>query len=377
MDMVLLTKRGISFQRLKRGEQTVILIPAPEQIKIYKDVSDTSTIAERYGSSSQIPLWRQQEGQTVVYGILPESLSQRRQAMKVYLAHDFAPSNTTAFYYVMDPRWVVHGQREVDDEGREGWQVILMKAPDGEGPAEMIQESASELMMENAESRLVVAVYENMGLLEELKDKLKPLSVQPVPFSSLKPGPRARPLYLQRDFTPLMLLGSLLAALCLVSAIFYWMMYWKETARLEDEMELVRNQIMNIQINQSIGNLREPDAMLSSMQKAFNQKPSAIMSAASTFGKEFGELEQLVFDTASNNKAGNEATAVRPILPGQHVVQVMVSKITNKLLVDQERLAQILVNKTPWIRRVENLPQGQAELVMDVVLQTEQPGETP
>lgn len=370
MDIVLLTKRGVVFQRIKRGEQTVLLIPSSENIKIYKDVSDTSTIAERYGASGQVPLWRQHEGQTVVYGALPESLSQRRQALRVHLAQDFAPTTTNAFYYVMDPKWIVHGRKEVNDEGRDEWRVTLLKTKDNQTPVMLVREAVAELMVENAESRITVAVYENLDLYHELKETLQPFDIQPVPFSTLKVPSRVKPLYRQMDFTPLMLIGFLLAAGLLAAAVFYWLIYWRQVGDLDTEMASVRSQIMNVQINKSIGNIREPESMLASMEKAFNQRPSAIMHAAAMYGKEFGELESIVFntnDTATSRTSGG----LRAVTNQQHLVRVMVGKPVNTLLVDQERLARILLEKAPWVRRVENIPQGQSELAINLVLQTE------
>lgn len=370
MDIVLLTKRGVAFQRIKRGEQTVFLIPSNENIKIYKDVADTATIGDRYGASGQVPLWRQHEGQTVVYGVLPESLAQRRQSIKVHLAQDFAPATTNAFYYVMDPKWIVHGRKEVNDEGRDEWRVTLLKTKDNQTPTMVVREAVAELMVENAESRTTVAVYENLDLYQELKDALQPFDIQPVPFTTLKVSPRTKPLYRQIDFTPLMLLGFLLAVGLLGAAIFYWLIYWRQAAQLDAEMETVRSQIVNVQINKSIGDIREPENMLASMEKAFNQKPSAIMNAAAMYGKEFGELEGVMFNT-NDTTTSRSAGGLRAVTDKQHLVRVLVAKPTNTLLVDQERLARILLEKAPWVRRVENIPQGQSELTIDLVLQTE------
>lgn len=379
MDIVILTKRGISFQQIKRGEQTVLFIPSSDGTKVYKDITNTDSIAERYGASNQPPLWRQGEGQTIVYGVLPESLSQRRHAMRVYLAEDFAPPTATAFYYVFGERFVVHGIRETDDEGRRGWRVTLLKAPDKAASKRnspvvtMVTDSISEQMLEGGEDKACVAVYENLSLYEEFQSALKPLGVVPVPFSTLKVSPRVKPLHKQRDFSMLMLLSVFIALLVLAGAFSFWFVNWLQAGRLSGEIEETRQKILSVQINESIGHIRQPEDILRAMQKTFNQRPSSIMDAAARFGAEFGTLDSVEFEIAAD--PGD--TADRPVNPlnaGEHLLRVNTSTVTNQLLVDQEKLANILMPKAPWVRRVENVPMGRGALTLDMVVQIEEPG---
>lgn len=374
MDIVLITKQGIVFQKVKRGEQTVLLIPSPESIKHYKDMDDSAAIAERYGLTDQKPLWRSEEGQAVVYGVLPQVLAQRRQSLKVYLPQDFVPPHSNTFFYVMNPKWVVHGVREIDDEGRTGWRVILLKAHDDESVADLVKETLSERMVENAESKATVAVYDNVALYEDMQRALKPLDVQPVPFSSLKLGPRVKYLYRQRDFTLLMLLGSLVSLAILGMSMFFWITQWRESSVLDDQLEQVGNQIRSIAINRHVGEIHDPNQMLEMMEKSSQQPPSTLLDAAAQFAKEFGKLNVLEFEAVPSTLDGAPIDQSVALEPGQVLLNAKVSDVTNKLLVDQERLARILVNQRAWVRRVENIPQGNATMSIDMVLQTDEKG---
>lgn len=374
MDIVILTKRGISFQQIKRGEQTVLYLPSPEGVKVYKDISSSDSIAERYGSANQIPLWREVQGQAMVYGVLPEALSQRRQAMRVWLPEDFAPPNSNSFYYVFGGKWVVHGVQDTDDEGRREWRTTLLKAEDpAPGTATdvppvitLVTGAISDHMLEEGEDRPCVAIYENLTLFDQFQNALKPLGLQPIPFSALRPSTKAKPLYKQRDFTMLMSFGVLLALLGVVGASSLWFVNWMEAARLEGKIEEVRQQITNVQINKNIGYIREAEAVLEAMKKTFNAKPSSVMEAAARFGAEFGTLDNVEF------RPDQEGSATFGAGPGQYVVGVNTSNATNTLLVDQEKLANLLLPERPWIRRVENNPGGGAgNLSLSVLLQVE------
>lgn len=375
MDIVILTKRGISFQKVRRGEQQVILIPSDESIKVYKDITENHAIAERYGADGKPPLWREQGGQATVYGVLPDSLSQRRQALKVWLAEDFAPRDSTAIMYVFE-KWVVFSRREVDDEGHHGWRTTLLKADEDETGdiTTLITTTLGDLMLDDVESRVCVAVYEDLKLYEHLQSALEPLGIKPVPFSTLKIGQRIKPLYRQRDFSLMMAMSILLTLGLLAAMSAYWFVNWLEQNRLTNKISEVRQQIQGIEVNQSIGQLREPDQILQAMQKAFEQKPSSIIDAAARFGREFGELETVSFQVGAADLQPTDT--VNLMEPGQHQVDVSVVNPTNKLLVDQERLARVLLADAPWVRRVENLPLGQNVLTLKVVLQTD-PTEEP
>jgi hypothetical protein len=215
-----------------------------------------------------------------------------------------------------------------------------------------------------------------MDIYQELKEVLLPFDIQPVPFSTLKTGPRTKPLYKQMDFSPFMVVGVLLSLGLCAASVFYWFVYWTQSSKLDGDMNDIRSKIVDIQINKSLGDIREPEAMLADMKKAFEQKPSAIMQAGAVFGKEFGELDAVMFNTADTDMSKSNG-GVRALTQGQHIIRILVSNVTNKLLVDQERLAGLILQKMPWIQRVENIPQGGGELTMDVVLQTENTGDIP
>lgn len=378
MDIVILTKRGISYQSIKRGEQTVLYLPSPEGIKVYKEISSTDSIAERYGSANQVPLWREQEGQAVVYGTLPEMLSQRRQAMRVWLPEDFAPPNANSFYFVFGGKWVVHGVQDTDDEGRREWRTTLLKAPetpvgshaDLPPVVSLVTSAISDHMLEEGEDRPCIAIYEDLTLFDQFQTGLKPLGLQPVPFSSLRPSTKSRPLYKQRDFTMLMSLGVLLAMLGVAGTSSLWFVNWMESARLDGQIEEVRQRIQSVQINKNIGYIREAEAVLQAIKKTFNALPSAVMDASARFGAEFGSLEMVEFrPDRGTGGDGNPAF----LEPGQYLVNITTSTVTNSLLVDQEKLAELLLPDRPWVRKVENTPGGNGALNLTLLLQVEKP----
>ncbi|MCP5405689.1 MAG: hypothetical protein H6922_05665 [Pseudomonadaceae bacterium] len=370
MDIVILTRRGIAYQRVRRGEQQVIFLPSDEAVKVYKDITDTSTIAERYGAQRSPPLWRQAEGQLVVYGLLPEALAQRRQALKVWLAQDFAPAEATAVMYVFDKKWVVFSRRDINDEGVVDWRTTLLKAEEDISVSDLIGETANDVMLDDVDARVCVAVYEDLELYESLQEKLKPLDIKPVPFSSLKVSPRAKPLYRQRDYGALMILSILLLTLLFAASAAYWFVTWLELQKVDGHIRDVRRQISNIEVNQNLGQLNDPHQVLRTMQKAFEAQPSAIVDAAARIGREFGELDSVKFSVGKDN-TGNTRDNINPLEPGQHEVTANIGKPTNTLLVDQERLATLLMADAPWARQIENLPVGGSGLTLRIVLQTE------
>lgn len=378
MDIVILTRRGISFQNIKRGEQTVLYLPSPESVKVYKDISNSDSIAERYGSANQIPLWREVQGQAMVYGLLPDMLAQRRQAMRVWLPEDFAPPNCNSFYYVFGDKWVVHGVQDTDDEGRREWRTTLLKSDEEtQGHREsdvppvvkLVTSAISDHMLEEGEDRPCIAIYENLALFDKFQEGLKPLGVQPVPFSSLRASSKAKPLYKQRDFTMIMSFGVLMALLGVAGTASLWFVNWMESARLDSKIEEVRNQIMNVQINKNIGYIREAESVLQAMQKTFKAKPSSVMEAAARFGAEFGTLSTVEFRP---DQGAGGVTNSGESRNGQYYVNVTTSTATNNLLVDQERLANILLPERQWIRQVENNPSGgSGNLSLTLLLQAE------
>ena len=49
----------------------------------------------------------------------PQEISDLRQPVKVWLAEDFAPLQSQAFFFIISHSVVIHGVREQDDEGYE------------------------------------------------------------------------------------------------------------------------------------------------------------------------------------------------------------------------------------------------------------------
>lgn len=369
MNTIVFNKKGIRYEHGRRGEITVINVPAREQVQIFKDMSSnhsTNDVAERAGVNGQIPLWRDVEGRCVVYGVLPEDILQRRQAIKVWLAQDFAPRDCEAFYYAFSDDCIVHGVKDIDDERREDWRVMILK---GE-PVALITNAISERMLDGSGSQICVAVHDNLTLYEALKQSLKPLSVEPVPFSTLKPS-GSKPLYKHSDFTLLMLTFTFFAGMVLAGTIIHWSVNLMQVHRLESQITDVQKQIRNIQINKSLGHIREPENLLNEMQKAFAQQPSAIIDVGARFGAEFGKLAEVSFNATRADLNQGQVPGMAAMGQGEYVLDIKTSTVSNKLLVDQENLARSLVKNLPWIRKVENVGLNGEMLQLKIVVQGE------
>lgn len=370
MNTIIFNKKGIQYEHGRRGETTVILIPAREQVQTFKDLSSnygTNEVAERSGLVGQMPLWRDVEGRCVVYGTLPDDIAQRRQALKVWLSQDFAPRDCEAFYFIFNNDCIVHGVKDIDDERREDWRVMVLKGD----AVTLVTNAISERMLDgSSSSQVCVAVHDNLGLYESLKQSLKPLSVEPVPFSTLKPM-AAKPLYKHSDYTLLMLTFTFFAGMVLAATIAYWMVNMMHVQRLQGQIADVQQQIRNIQINKNLGHIREPEMLLNEMQKAFAQQPSAIMDAGARFGTEFGELSEVNFNVTRVDPSQPQLPGTAVVGPGEYVLSVKTSSVSNKLLVDQENLARSLVKNLPWIRRVENVGGEGDSLQLKITVQGE------
>lgn len=370
MNTIIFNKKGIQYEHGRRGETVVITIPAREQVQMFKDMSSnygTNEVAERSGLTGQIPLWRDVEGRCVVYGTLPEDISQRRQAIRVWLAQDFAPRDCEAFYYIFNNDCIVHGVKDIDDERREDWRVMVLKGD----AVTLVTNAISERMLDGSgSSQVCVAVHDNLGLYESLKQSLKPLSVEPVPFSTLKPMV-AKPLYKHSDYTLLMLTFTFFAGMVLAATIAYWMVNMMHIQRLDGQIADVQQQIRNIQINKSLGHIREPELLLNEMQKAFAQQPSAIIDAGARFGAEFGKLSEVGFTATRSDANQSQVPGVAVLGAGEYLMSIKTSSVSNKLLVDQENLARSLVKGLPWIRKVENVGGEGESLQLKVTIQGE------
>ncbi len=362
MALILFSRTGVNLDKGK-GEVLGLCVPSADQIQVYRDVGSTGAeIAQRSGAGGKHPLWREEGGETIVYGMLPTEMAQRRQALKVWLASDYAPTDAEAFFFLFDKRWLVHGIQETDDEGRRKWRSTILSYPEDQ-IFTVTADSAADLMLGSNKRNIVIAVDEDPSSYGRLKELLAPLGLSPIPFSALKPSPRARILYRHRDYTLPMLVSVFFLMLVVVGTLFWWFNNSMELSNYEERVVSVRRQIGSIQINDSIGHIRQPEGLLNAMKRPFAQQPSAILDAAARLGAQFGDVANVKFNFQP--ETGPE---------DQRLLEVEISKPKQSLLVGQEAVAKALLPNLPWVRDLANVsPPNSGQIDLNIQLQIDTP----
>lgn len=362
MALLLFSRTGINLRK-GRGEILALYIPSIDQTQVYRDIgSTTAEVAQRSGSGDRTPLWREELGATVVYGPLPQDMAQIRQGLKVWLASDYAPADAEAFFFIFDRRWLVHGIQETDDEGRRKWRTTILSYPEDQIFG-VVADNAADLMLGSNKRDIIIAVDEGLDSYSQLKELLAPLGLAPVPFSTLKPSAKARILYRHRDHMLAILVSLFFLSMAFIGTLVWWFSNSMELSRYEERVASVRQQISSIQINDSIGHIREPEALLNLMKRPFAQQPSAILDAASRLGAQFGNLSGVKFELQPEGAPS-----------GQRRLMVEVTQPKQRLLVGQEALAKSLLPHLPWVRELANVsPPGSDRMDMDILLQIEAP----
>lgn len=365
MSLMVLTRRNITFRQPGAGEVTVLLVPGREQVQVVKDFAGVSDAQNKLGSTRGPQLSRVFSGQRYIYGYLPEEVRELRQAVKVWMAEDFAPTDCQAFFYVFSPDTIVHGVREQSDEGQQSWRTAQLVLP-GNDPLRALTNAITDYVLANPSAVLCVAVLNQLELYRKLQSVLEPYQITPVPFSTLKPHASLKPLYRHFDHTLLYLTAVIFGLLLLVASSAFFFLNWSIRNKLEREIEDTQTRIKNIQINQSTGHIRQPQALLDTMSKAFNQQPSAIIDAAATLGAQFGDLTQVTFKppemVATNGSLKHS---------NQQDVAITVKKSKDKLLFGQEHRAQLILANRPWVRSIRRAGSTGEQAQLVVTLQTE------
>lgn len=365
MNIIVLNRRSITFRQVGRGEVVVLLVPGQDQIQIVKDLAGLSDEAlQGRASSGRGPqLSRVYSGQRYIYGYLPEEIRELRGAVKVWLAEDYAPADCKAFFFIFNDNIVIHGVSEKTDEGLQFWRTaqLTMGANNSSGT---IGSFIADYAVSNPDAKICVAVLNQLDLYQQLQKTLVDYQITPVPFTTLKHNPEVRPLYRHVDYSLIFSTGVLLSAIIFMSCVGFYFVNWSEKVRLEEEVVDIESQIRNIQLNQSTGHVREPQLILDTMAKVFNQQPSALIDAAASMASNFGDLAEVAFSPPEFTGSSNQGVL-------QQKLKVKIEKGKYKLLVEQEKRAQNFLSQTPWIRQVVRTGAPGNALTMDILLQSE------
>ncbi len=369
MRVILFSRFGIHFENSARGMAYGIYVPSQEVIRSYGDIEHTTAaILERTGDTAKVPLWQAEHGQVVVYGELLSSLKQRRHAMKVYLPQEFVPESCKSFYFVFGDRWIVHGTKIFTDEGDFEWGISRIDVGE-DNIVDLMVQTISEQMLDGEGSDTIIAVHENDVVYASLKDEMKKFELEVAPFATLKPNSNSQALYQHRDNSLLMLTFGVFAMLLAITSAVYWIVNSLEHATLKENVNTLRMRIQNVQINERLGHIRDPHSILNLMKKPLKKSPSAILHGAAKIGSKFGrfgEIDAISFHVEPENPYAPT------IGPKELHVKVKIKEWENVLLLDQEILAQSLVEKYHWLRRIER-PGDQPE--MKLIIQVSEGGQ--
>ncbi|NBV54209.1 MAG: hypothetical protein EBR79_00630, partial [Proteobacteria bacterium] len=371
MNIFILSRRNITFRQAGKGEVCVLMVPGRDQVQVVRDLAGMNdTKLQNNVTSRGAQLSRSISGQRFIYGYLPEEIGELRQAVKVWLAEDFAPADCQSFFYVFSPEVVIHGVREQSDEGYISWRTAQLVLT-GSQPLQSFTNAVADYVMSNPGATVCVAVLNQLDLYRQLQGLLEPFKISPIPFSGLKVAAGVRPLYRHMDHTIIYLTGALFGVLVMCASVLFWFFNWSERIQLDNEIENTQNQIRNIQINQSTGHISSPQDILDAMSKSYNQQPSAIIDAAASAAAQYGSLVQINFMPAEYTTEASRNP------PQQQTVKAMVNEPRDKLLVEQERRGGLLVQQRPWVRSIQRSGAAGNQLQLLVSLQTSNAPDAP
>lgn len=359
MNYLVFSKIGVIIPPHGKGDVSAMAVPAGDKVSTYRDLEGKSDgeIAERYGTAGKKIMWRLSRGMVTVFGNVPDEVHQLRQAVKVYLPEDFAGSDDTAFFYVLSPQWLVHGNRTTDDEGQASWRTTMLRVREGQTPVAMVMSAVSGLMLAGGQKVLVAVDEPAVGrtIVDELKTALATIDNVPVPFSALRGNLKAKPLYRHGDFSVLLYALVMVAVLTLGGMVTLWLLNKLEISRMNGEMDAVRNRIQAIQINKSLGHIRDPQPILDTMATPTNQQPSAILDAATQVSAQFGKIQRAEVELAASTLNSNAPAPIPGQQPTDMEVRVLLDQAVDTLLIEQENRAKSLLEARPWIRLIENI----------------------
>jgi len=383
MPLTIISRRNITYRESGRGEMTVLLVPGRDQIQVVKDLAglgSSQVSANKEGATvkgaaqprKQVQLSRVYIGRRFIYGTLPQEINDLRQPVKIWLAEDFAPVQSQAFFYIISNTVVIHGVREQDDEGFHVWRTAQLPI-DATDPLLSIINAISDYALANPTDSLTVAVLNKLDLYEKLQQGLSTYNISPVPFSKLKPPPNLKPLYRHRDYTVLYLTLAFFGFIGLLACIVYAFLTYLSLGKLEDEVANIQRRIDEIKLNQNVGLITDPQAVLQAMTRSINQQPSAIVDAAGSVAAHLGDLDSItaVFTPGQDNGG-------KPLEPGQINVITKIANLNQELLLMQERVAKNALENRPWVREIRRIGAVGKSGELIITLQVDQaPGSAP
>lgn len=382
MPLTIISRRTITYQEAGSGEITVLLVPAREQIQVVKDMAgingpsmnmrDSNGNTVKNTGPKQVQLSRVHTGRRFIYGNLPKEISDMRQAVRVWLAEDFAPAHCHAFFYIFSSTVIIHGVREQDDEGFQHWRTAQLPVDESDPLKSMIN-AISDYAMSNPSEGLTVAVQNKLDLYEKLQKGLATYNISPMPFSKLKPASNVKPLYLHRDFTLLYLTLALFGLITLCASGAYLVLTYFNLQDLKEEAAEVQMRIDNIKLNQNVGKITDPQTVLRAMSRSVNQQPSAIINAAGHAVANLGELSIIVADFSGSSEVAGGA----PLEPGQLAVRASVENLKQDLLLTQEQETASTLASMPWVREIRRSGVVGDRGDFTVILQIDQAAEAP
>lgn len=367
MPLTIISRRNITYRETGRGEMTVLLVPSRDQIQVVKDLAglgSTQAAAREAGAAKpvaikkQIQLSRVHIGRRFIYGNLPTEISDLRQPVKVWLAEDYAPLQSHAFFYIFSNSVIIHGVREQDDEGYQSWRTAQLGVDEND-PLRSIINAISDYALANPVDGLTVAVLNKLDLYEKLQAGLSTYNISPVPFSKLKPQTNLKPLYRHRDYTILYLTLALFGFITLLASSSYLVLTWMNLNSLTQQVEDIQAQIDAIKLNQNVGQVSDPQQVLEAMARPVNQQPSAIIHAAGESVTELGKVSLIRADFGVTE--GQES-----IGSGLLNVKVTLETMNDELLLLQEQAAAKVLMTRPWVREIKR--SGSVGTVGDMIV---------
>lgn len=362
MNLLVINRRSIVLRPTSNGPITALLVPGPEQIQVVKDLAGTADLRPRDDANikakgSRIVLSRVRGGQRTLYGYLADEISSIRANLRVWLAEDFAPADAEAFFYILSPQVILHGLREVNDDGIMQWRVAQFGTNLQDGTSEL-DNAITDYLLIHPGAPVCVAVYEQLAIYQELQKVLKSYNISPVPFSTLKPDSRLKPLYRHADFTLLLLIAGLFGTLLIAGSAFYWWMSSHTLSGLNKQIAAVKAEIASIHITQNLDSVSNPEDMLADMAKSLSVPPSSLLDAAATVGVAFGPLEQVAVGVMPQSAEA-----------GFYQITLDLPKFHEPLLIQQQQKSEDLMRQWPWLRSIIRNDAGGDNGTLEIALQ--------
>jgi len=360
---IVCTRDRLVFEEPK-GVATVLYMPSYDQQRQFNDLTIISprAVQERFGDTTQPLLWRNTNGMVSVFGILRNELRVRRQAVEVFLPHDFTPLGTDALYFVVSPTVVVHAVRYVSDDGHEDWRCSVLQ-PKKQELVEFLETIIAERFLQRGNEQVCFAVLGQENLRQTFAKRLESYGIQPLDMAVLSRRRGIKALYSHADYT-LLLLGGILALLLLAVVIGSLLLLSTLRAQnLRGEVTKIEEQIRRVQQDSPLRNLEDPHQVLQTLQPPLPVPPADVLHAAGELASQYGTIQQIVL---TNLPSIDATTAPVFELP----VEVTMSEFSNDLLLDQEELGQLALRERPWVRQVSRQVDKNT---LDLVLQVQEP----